>query len=166
MKTTQHTALAPLRAIYRSARAGTVIDPRALLAATLDAVCADADTWQAFRAFDGIAMVRLDCVRGVDAAAAMRAARERGGWKAAITMGSILNQSSAWAAAMTAHYGPTGIHKDWTDENGCPSAALLARCPHIGEKMADAARRWENILAHNELHEQPTRWEHVATMAA
>jgi len=46
--------------------------------------------------------------------------------------------SRLWAAAMTEKYGTTGLHKDWTNEDGTPSAAALATFPNLGHRIAEA----------------------------
>jgi hypothetical protein len=46
--------------------------------------------------------------------------------------------SRLWSAAMTEKYGPTGLHKDWTAEDGSPSAACLETFPNVAYRIAAA----------------------------
>lgn len=43
-----------------------------------------------------------------------------------------------WAAAMTEKYGPTGLHKSWTNADGSPSAEALATFPNIAARQNEA----------------------------
>ncbi len=47
-----------------------------------------------------------------------------------------------WAAAMTAHFGPTGLHESWCNADGTPSANALAKLPRLAEEMAAASERF------------------------
>ena len=58
-----------------------------------------------------------------------------------IREGSIKHGTTTWARAMTAHFGPVGIHLDWTDADGRPTPEALAKFPNIGHEMAKA-QRW------------------------
>lgn len=159
-----NAALDALRNLFRSARSGKAIDARTLVAAVSDAVNAGHDVRPCLTHFSAFASVRLDCVRGVDAAALARSAREHGGWKAAIVVASLLNWSDAWAAAMTAHYGPASLHESRCDANGRPTAETLAAFPDVAARMADAADRWERLVSYYERNDGETRWEYVVEM--
>jgi hypothetical protein len=54
--------------------------------------------------------------------------------------------TAIWAAALTMVYGPTGMHKDWQDADGRPSAEALAKCPRVSQAMTDAAERTVILL--------------------
>ena len=153
-----------LRAIYRSARDGGTIDARALVAAIGEAVAGGVDVRDCLRCFEPYAYIRINCVRGADAVALARLARERGGWKAAIVVASLLGWGDTWAAAMTAHFGPTGTHESYLDADGRPTAETIARFPRIGEAMREAAERWENHMGYYERCGGVTRWDDVVQM--
>lgn len=79
----------------------------------------------------------------------LRAARAIG-WKRAIDIASALGRvETIWAAAMTAQYGPTGLHASYADEDGIPTAEALARFPDVARRMERAAAdfdRWVDQL--------------------
>jgi hypothetical protein len=52
-----------------------------------------------------------------------------------------------WTAAMTAHWGPAGIHKSWTNPDGTPSAECLEKCIEVAPAMREARERIPHILA-------------------
>jgi hypothetical protein len=60
-----------------------------------------------------------------------------------LTSGSY--ERDLWAAAMTAHYGPTGTHESWMGPDGTPNAACRA-LPDVARRMADARKRCANII--------------------
>ncbi len=153
-----------IRNIYRDARNGIAINPMALVAAVGLCIATGIDVDPALRAFEPFAFVRIDCVRGVDAAMLCRVAREFGGWKAAIRMSSLLGGTDVWAAAMTANYGPTGTHPSRCDAEGRPTAETLDECPEVAQRMAEATERWERLLGWYERNDGATRWEHVVEM--
>jgi hypothetical protein len=55
-----------------------------------------------------------------------------------------------WAAAMTAHFGTTGLHKCWQKEDGTPSDEALERLPRLAADMEDARRRVARLVEHYE----------------
>lgn len=67
-----------------------------------------------------------------------------------LVSGSFLGD--LWAAAMTAHYGPTGTHPSRLDTNGRPSAATLAEFPRIGRRMREARLRVVHLIGWYERH--------------
>jgi hypothetical protein len=72
----------------------------------------------------------------------LKAAYEANGPKALIDGCSGLTDhiyfSRLWAAAMTERYGTTGLHKDWTNEDGTPSDKALATFPNLVSRIAEA----------------------------
>lgn len=156
--------LEALRDIYRNARKGAPIEPKVLVAAVGACVASGIDVVPALQAFEPMAWVSVRNVCGADAVALAKAAREQGGWKAAIRMASLLGWSQEWAAAMTAHFGPTGTHPSRCDAEGRPTAETLATCPGVAERMQEAAERWERYLAWRERSGGETRWECVVEM--
>lgn len=82
--------------------------------------------------------------------AAAKAAAERGDYLAIVRTTSGSHMTDLWAAAMTAHYGPCGIHADWTGPDGRPSAEALERIPSVGEDMRDAERRVARLISYYE----------------
>ncbi len=162
MKT--NTALCDLRNMYRQARAGATLSAPAFAVAIVGAIVAGADTVAIVCAFEPFMSVRLDCVEGAEGATLVRAAQEQGGHLAALRVCSLLGWTDAWAAAMTAHFGPTGTHESRIDAEGRPSAETLAAFPAIGQRMAEGAKRFDNIIAWYERTGRATRWEHVIEM--
>jgi hypothetical protein len=65
-----------------------------------------------------------------------------------LTSGSYMGD--LWAAAMTAHYGPTGTHESRRGEDGRPTAETMAEYPEIGERMAAARERVVNLVRYYE----------------
>ncbi len=108
-----------------------------------------------------VGLVRLDCVRGVEGVAMLRAAREANGWLGAVRAASVLGWTDAWGAAMTAHFGPTGLHVSRCDEEGRPTAETLAKFPHVAFDMRSAEERFESLLGWYTRHGGTTRWEDV-----
>lgn len=157
-------AMNQLRNIYRAARAGQAIDPSALVAAVGVAVAAGVDVGPALRAFDAFAFVWLSHVCGIDGVWLLHTAREQGGWKAAIRMASLLGWTDVWAAAMTAHYGPTGTHPSRLGPDGRPTAETMAECPEIGRRMAEAAERYDLLVNWYGRNGGDTRWKYVVEM--
>lgn len=43
-----------------------------------------------------------------------------------------------WAAAMTEAYGPCGLHADWTNADGSPSAEALEKLPGLAFQLEEA----------------------------
>lgn len=157
------SALDVLRQLFLAAGPGAPIDPRAAVDAVAAAVLAGEDVGPVLRAHDGIAFVWMTRLGDADGAALARKARAQG-WRSAIRMCGILGWSAEWAAAMTAHFGPTGLHPSWCDANGCPTPETLAECPGVRERMAEAEERWEHLIAWRERDRRATRWEYVVTM--
>lgn len=62
------------------------------------------------------------------------------------------HMTDLWSAAMTAHYGPTGLHASWEGPDGRPSAECLARFPEVGERMAEARLRAAGLIGYYERH--------------
>ncbi len=77
----------------------------------------------------------------------MQAARAARGWKGAIRVASLLGLTDVWAAAMTAHYGPTGTHASRLGTDGVPTVETLAEFPRMGEAMTEAAARFDDLTA-------------------
>lgn len=86
----------------------------------------------------------------VEIIAEAKEAAARGDYLAVVRATSGSFQTDLWAAAMTAHFGPTETHACWLDAEGRPSAEAIARFPAIGERMARARELVDNILAHYE----------------
>jgi len=164
MKTAATPAIETLRSMYRSVRAGAELDARSFATTLALAVAEGADTFKVLRAFEPLAFIRLDFVEGSDGVALVRAARDHGGWLAALRVCSLLGWTQEWALAMTAHFGPTGIHESRLGSDGRPTAETLAAFPHIAERMAEAAERFDSYLARREINDGSTRWEYVLQM--
>lgn len=82
--------------------------------------------------------------------ATAKAAAERGDYYAVVRTTSGSHMSDLWAAAITAHYGPTGIHTSWTNEDGTPSVEALAQFPDIPFEMNAAKERVRRLLSYYE----------------
>lgn len=105
--------------------------------------------------------IRLDGIRGVDGVELLRAAKDAHGWRGAIRVASVLNWTDAWGAAMTAYYGPVGVHESRCDELGRPTPETIAQFPRVAEAMRAAEARFESLLGWYARHGGTTRWEHV-----
>jgi hypothetical protein len=160
-KTPCDPRLAPLRPFYRAAKSGAPIDAKAFANAVCDCIGAGADVSCALRAFWPLVSIRLDFIDGADGVALVRRALSRGGMLAALRMCSKLGWSEEWAAAMTAHYGPTGIHEDYLDADGRPTMETLAKFPQIADSMRAGQERFESLMAWQERQGNVTRWECV-----
>lgn len=157
----QDPALAPLLALYATLRGGAPVDPRDLVVAVGMAVCQGADVGPTLRAIGELAFVHLNHLGGADGAYLCAAALEQGGWLAAIHMASLLGWSEVWAAAMTAHYGPTGTHASRLGEDGRPTAETLAAFPRLVDSMTEAAARFERLVGWYERTLRVTRWDGI-----
>lgn len=51
-----------------------------------------------------------------------------------------------WSAAMRCRYGTVGLHKDWTDSTGRPTAECLEKCPGVAGAMEEAAERIPRLI--------------------
>lgn len=51
-----------------------------------------------------------------------------------------------WELAMTAVYGPSGIHESWTDEHDRPTAEAMAKFPRIREAVEGSRERLRSFL--------------------
>lgn len=51
-----------------------------------------------------------------------------------------------WAAAMTAHFGPVGLHESYRGENGAPTPEALASFPTVMRAMRDATERMRYLV--------------------
>ena len=150
--------------MFQAASVGAPIDNRAFVAAVGWCIADGVDLDPTLRMFDRIAFVWLNRVSGPEGVFLVLTVKERGGWPAAIRMTSHLGWSQAWAAAMTAYYGPTGLHDCWRDEHDCPSAEAHATLPNLTSDMADAARRFDNILDWYTRVDRSTRWDEVVEL--
>lgn len=146
---TTPAAIDTLRAMYRAARAGVSLDVPAYVDALLNVAADGGDVMAIERAFGALGYwTRLDILGMSEGAGArVRAARTARGWRGAIRVASLLGLSDVWAAAMTAHYGPTGTHESRCGADGVPTVETLAKFPRIGEAMAEAAERFESLTA-------------------
>lgn len=54
--------------------------------------------------------------------------------------------TSVWCAAMTMHFGPTGIHESRLGPDGRPNAETL-RLPRVAQRMAEAADKLPGLLS-------------------
>jgi hypothetical protein len=144
---TKLTGIDALRALYSATRAGEPLDVPAYIEALLAAAADGSDVNAVVVAFEAFGYhTRLDIVGACEGAGArVRAARDARGWQGAIRVASLLGLSDVWAAAMTAHYGPTGTCKSRCDANDVPTLETLAEFPRIGERMAAAAERFEGL---------------------
>lgn len=64
-----------------------------------------------------------------------------GDWRAIIQATSGSNESDVtyiWSLAMTAQWGPTGIHPSRCDEQGRPDLAKCLDCPRVAQEMTRA----------------------------
>jgi hypothetical protein len=68
-----------------------------------------------------------------------------------LTSGSY--EKDLWAAAMTAHYGPTGTHDSWMGPDGTPNAACRA-LPKVARRMTDARERCARLISWLQYQEQ------------
>jgi adhesin HecA-like repeat protein len=73
--------------------------------------------------------------------AQIKEAIARKDWLAVIHLASGSDMGDMWAAAMTAHHGPTGIHTSWTTALGTPSKRLLAASPSVAWRIERAVER-------------------------
>jgi hypothetical protein len=75
--------------------------------------------------------------------AQIKEAVARKDWLAVIHLASGSDMGDMWAAAMTAHYGPTGIHVSWTTALGTPSKRLLSASESVKWRMERSVERLE-----------------------
>lgn len=145
-------AINTLRAMYRNVRAGQPIDAAAFVNAILDVAADGGDTWKILRAFEALGYwTRMDILgHSNQGATRVKAARAARGWKGAIKVASLLGLSSAWNAAMNAHFGPLGTHESRRGSDGVPTVETMAEFPRIGEFMAEGARRFDNVISYHE----------------
>lgn len=159
-----------LRQMYRSVRAGAQLDAASYVGALLRVAADGGDVAAIERAFEKLGyMTRLDILGMCSGAGArVREAHAARGWKGAIRVASALGLSDVWAAAMTAHYGPTGTHASRLDAAGVPTVETMAEFPRIGERMAEAAERFEGLLGwYDRVNAgKPVRLEHVVSYSA
>lgn len=71
-----------------------------------------------------------------------------------------------WAAAMTAHYGPCGIHQSWCDAEGRPTAEAIEKLPRVAWQMAEAKERIPGLVRCYERHAEIEREMDAIRMAA
>jgi hypothetical protein len=148
-ETTKPAAIEILRAMYRAVRAGATLDVPAYIDALLDVVADGGDVMAIERAFERLGYwTRLDILGSAEGAGVRcRAALDARGWRGAIRVASALGLRDVWAAAMTAHYGPTGTHASRLGVDGVPTVETMAEFPRIGEAMAEAAERFDSLVA-------------------
>lgn len=150
-----------LRKVYRNVRQGSPVDNQEMAAAYAALIGEGCDMVQIDKAFEPHAFLNLSAIQNGDGAMMILAARERGGWLAALRMASTLGWSEVWAAAMTAHFGPCGTHESRLGQDGRPTAETLAEFPEIARRMDEAAERFEGLLGWHIRNGSPTRWEYV-----
>jgi len=140
-------AVEMLRSAYRATRKGAALDLPAYVDALLVVAAEGGDVNAIVEAFAYLGYhTRLDIVGAQEGAGArVRAARDARGWQGAMRVASLLGLTDVWAAALTAHYGPTGTHKSRCDSAGVPSMETLAEFPRIGAAMDEAARRVDSL---------------------
>ncbi|CAB4126579.1 hypothetical protein UFOVP75_13 [uncultured Caudovirales phage] len=83
----------------------------------------------------------------VDGRAKLIAAIEDRNWRTVIDIccgASHSTLTSVWANALTALYGPTGLHADYCDAQGMPTAETLAR-PSVKAKIDRAVWQIDNF---------------------
>lgn len=66
--------------------------------------------------------------------------------------------SRLWACAMTEAYGPTGLHKGWTNEDGSPSAECLAKFPNVAYRIEEARESIRGVFSF--IGSKHSRWIH------
>lgn len=125
-----------LRALYAEAKAGGHVS-YPLVQAAINALADKDCAAKARKAFDALSLnfreqVDLDT---------LEALANEGRWLAIVRLEH--SRTDIWAAAMTAHYGPTGIHESWCNPDGTPSEKCLAECPDVAPRMEEAKR---NVL--------------------
>lgn len=82
-----------------------------------------------------------------------KALADQGDYRAIVKLMSGSYRTDIWSAAMTAHFGPTGLHVCSQDPvTGVPSAECLAKIPSVGEVMSDAKKRVANMIAYYQDH--------------
>ena len=129
-----------LRALHAKVKAGAPL-PHAIVRAALNGVKDKTIAAKARKAFESIGLGGeeahlsdiADAIADGDYLAVVR-----------LTSGTM---SDLWAAAMTAHYGPCGIHQSRLGPNGTPSAETLAELPLVAEAMESAKVRCASLLA-------------------
>lgn len=148
MTTAPLSPIDTLRQMYRSVRAGAKLDAPAYVDALLAVAADGGDTMAIKRAFEKLGyMTRLDILGMCSGAGArVREAKAARGWKGALRVAGELGLTDVWAAAMTAHFGPLGTHASRLDTDGVPTVETMAEFPRIGERMAEAAERFEHLL--------------------
>jgi hypothetical protein len=84
---------------------------------------------------------------------AVKTALEIGDLRAIVRATSGRNEvTMLWSAAMTAHWGPTGIHPSRCDGEWRPTAETLVDCPRVKEAMDEALASLPGLLASAERH--------------
>lgn len=73
------------------------------------------------------------------------AAYDREGFRGIVHATQGSHDTDVWAWAMTAHYGPVGMHECYTGPDGRPTAEGLA-FPRVRQDMAEARRMLSNAL--------------------
>lgn len=84
----------------------------------------------------GMSKTTLDMAR--DAAA-------KGDYRGVVQATSGTYMTDLWAAAMTAQWGPTGLHESWRGEDGRPSAEAMA-LPDVAQRMRCAEERVHQLV--------------------
>lgn len=133
----QPTNTDDLRALYAEVKSGAAM-PHALVHAAINNLADKGCAARARKAFEGLGLGY-----GPQHAASLddlAAAAGRGDFLAVVKL-SCGTRSDLWAAAMTAHYGPTGTHESRCNADGTPKAETLAAFPRIGAQMAEARER-------------------------
>jgi hypothetical protein len=143
------SAIDTLRAMYRAVRDGAAPDVPSYVDALLGVAADGGDVHAIERAFEKLGYhTRLDIIGHAEGAGSrVQAARAARGWRGAIRVASLLGLTDVWAAAMTAHYGPTGTHASRIGNDGVPTVETLAEFPRLGEAMADAVERFDSLVA-------------------
>lgn len=74
----------------------------------------------------------------------LEALAREGRWLALVKVSGA--RPDIWAAAMTAHYGPTTLHESWCNPDGTPSEKCLAAFPGMSERMAEAKKNVVGLI--------------------
>jgi hypothetical protein len=135
-----------LRALYREIKAGAPV-PHGVIRSALSLVSfskvpkAMDVSYKIGREFETLGYRYTTSPDSADLAALLAAGDYLGVVR--LTCGSY--ERDLWAAAMTAHYGPTGTHESWLGPDGTPNEACRA-LPDVARRMAAARERCASLI--------------------
>lgn len=150
-----------LRAMYRSVRDGAELDAPRYVSALLAYEADTGEAWRIRREFEAFGyLTSLSALRGsAGAGARVRDAKARAGWRGAIRVASSMGMNEIWSAAMTAYYGPSGVHGAYLDADDVPTPETLVQFPRIATAMTEAAEKFERYCDYRDKGNEHKHYE-------